>query len=39
MEQQSTTGTGTVPEEPKTELSMRLNIIERDKLASTTKPI
>lgn len=32
MEQQSTASTGPVPEESKNELSMRLNIIERDKL-------
>ncbi|XP_026328137.1 anaphase-promoting complex subunit 5 isoform X2 [Hyposmocoma kahamanoa] len=32
MEQQSAASTGTVPEESKNELSMRLNIIERDNI-------
>lgn len=39
MEQQSAASTGTVPEESKNELSMRLNIIERDKLVHIASPI
>lgn len=39
VEPQSAAGSAAVPEESKNELSMRLNIIERDKLVYTVSPI